>query len=65
MGIPFLFELKTFSDWFITYTSLPLGDWLRFQQIYAKIFIAKCDVEEIKNKSTGQSVKTVTKFFLG
>ena len=41
LAAPFIVELKVVSDWTFTRTSLDLFQWLKFENIYADLFIAK------------------------
>ena len=44
-AIPFFFEIKTFMDWTFTDTSLDLFQWLKFEDIYGTLFVAKIDAD--------------------
>lgn len=41
MMTPFLFELRALMDWMCTDSSLPLFEWLKMEDIFAKIFELK------------------------
>ena len=41
LNIPFLLELKTFTDWSFTRTGLDVFQWFKFENIYGDLFIAK------------------------
>ncbi|WOL18856.1 piezo-type mechanosensitive ion channel [Canna indica] len=43
--IPFLYELRCLLDWSCTYTSLTMYDWLKLEDIYASLFLVKCDAD--------------------
>lgn len=64
-GIPFFFELCTFIDWTITTTTLSLFEWIKFEDIHAKLYIAKCDAIEFQEKTIGEITSKVSKLFLG
>jgi len=42
LAIPFIMELKIVSDWTFTKTALDLFQWIKFESVYADLFIAKC-----------------------
>lgn len=42
-AIPFLFEFKVFSDWTFTKTSLRIFDWIRLEEIFGRLYVAKCN----------------------
>ena len=64
-AVPFLFELKTILDWTVTRTALSLFQWIKFEDIYAKLYAAKCTSIDFQNRLYGEKVKFVVKFFLG
>ena len=64
-AIPFLFELSTFIDWTVSSTALNLPEWIKFEDIHAKLYLAKCDSIDFAEKKTGDTVPKVIKFFLG
>lgn len=41
MLTPFLFELRALMDWIWTDSSMPLFEWLKMEDIFAKIFELK------------------------
>lgn len=43
--MPFLVELRAVMDWVWTDTTLSLSDWMCVEDIYANIFIIKCNRE--------------------
>ncbi|CAG9318296.1 PIEZO2_5 [Blepharisma stoltei] len=64
-GLPFLFELRTLIDWTFTTTSLSLFQWFKFEDIYARLYINKCDEEDQKKRKPGQKISKVEKTFMG
>jgi hypothetical protein len=64
-ALPFILELKTFIDWTVTSTSMGLSDWIRFEDIHTKLFIAKCNSIEFKNKIVGEKIRKLEKIFVG
>ena len=65
-AIPFLFEIKTFFDWTSTETALDLFQWLKFEEIYAVLYIAKCSWDlRWKTKFLGDKIPKVKKLSLG
>jgi len=43
-AIPFVYEIRTFLDWAITPTTLTLYQWLKFEDIYAELFLVQCRI---------------------
>lgn len=41
MWVPFLYELRTLMDWIWTDTSMNLGDWIKMEDIFVRIFKLK------------------------
>lgn len=41
LAVPFLLELKIFTDWSFTKTGLDVFQWIKFENIYGDLFIAK------------------------
>lgn len=61
-ALPFLYELRCVLDWSCTTTSLTMYDWLKLEDIYASLFLVKCDA--VLNRAThkqGDKQTTVTK----
>lgn len=42
LAAPFIVELKIVSDWTFTRTALDLFQWIKFENIYGDLFLAKC-----------------------
>ena len=63
--IPFLFEFKTFMDWYFTETALSLVQWIKMEEINGKLFGAKCSSIKFKQRRHGNRVKWWIKFFMG
>ncbi|KAG0426142.1 hypothetical protein HPB47_026730, partial [Ixodes persulcatus] len=42
MLIPFLYELRSLMDWIWTDTSMNLSNWLKMEDIFANVFLLKC-----------------------
>lgn len=64
-AVPFLFELKNFLDWTITTTSLSLYQWIKLEEIHARLFICKSASQSFKRKKHGRSISILKKIFLG
>jgi len=41
LAVPFLLELKIFTDWTFTRTGLDVFQWIKFETIYGDLFVAK------------------------
>ncbi|XP_070797869.1 piezo-type mechanosensitive ion channel component 2-like [Pituophis catenifer annectens] len=65
--IPFLVELKAAVDWVWTDSTLSLSSWNSLENIYAKIFIIKCQRECEKKypQPPGQKKKPIMKYRMG
>jgi len=55
-AIPFAYEIRTFLDWAITPSTLSIYEWLKFEDIYAELFLVKCRlvVEKAEARPFGQ-----------
>ncbi|XAR58511.1 hypothetical protein NMG60_11013938 [Bertholletia excelsa] len=65
-ALPFLYELRCVLDWSCTTTSLTMYDWLKLEDIYASLYLVKCDA--ILNRAThkqGEKQTKMTKFCNG
>ncbi|XP_063154930.1 piezo-type mechanosensitive ion channel component 2-like [Candoia aspera] len=65
--VPFLTELKAAIDWVWTDTTLSLSSWICLEDIYANIFILKCQRECEKKypQPPGQKKKPILKYGMG
>ncbi|XP_020101782.1 piezo-type mechanosensitive ion channel homolog isoform X3 [Ananas comosus] len=65
-ALPFLYELRCVLDWSCTTTSLTMYDWLKLEDIYASLFLVKCDAVLNRAKhQPGQKQSKMTKFCSG
>ena len=64
LQFPFLYELRTLTDWLWTDTSLTFYEWLKMEDIFASIFQRKCTQDfEIKySKKRGTQTETYVKY---
>jgi hypothetical protein len=44
MAAPFAFEMRALLDWVTTPTSLDLPMWMRVDEVYARLFLVKCNM---------------------
>ncbi|CAG9533094.1 unnamed protein product [Cercopithifilaria johnstoni] len=67
MAIPFLFELRTATDWTWADTSMPLFDFFNMENFYAIIYNLKCARTYEKNFPTPRGVAkgAVIKYLMG
>lgn len=63
--LPFLFELRTLSDWCFTSTSLTIFQWFKLDDLYGRLFLRKIVHEKMKNRVPGTPNKWSVKFFMG
>ena len=52
-------------DWTFTPTSLDLFQWFKFDDIYSKFHLSKCDKLYLENRKVGSLVKRFFKIFMG
>uniref|UniRef100_K3XDQ2 Uncharacterized protein n=1 Tax=Setaria italica TaxID=4555 RepID=K3XDQ2_SETIT len=65
-ALPFLYELRCVLDWSCTTTSLTMYDWLKLEDIYASLFLVKCDaILNRANHRQGEKQTKLTKFCSG
>ena len=65
LAIPFILELKIISDWTFTKTSLDLFQWIKFEGVFADLFIAKCTNKEYIAHPLGEPMAFLQKLLLG
>jgi hypothetical protein len=53
---PFLFEFKVFSDWFVSRTTMRLFDWIKFEDLFGRLFVAKCNSLFLQGKRMGSKI---------
>ncbi|XP_030552431.1 piezo-type mechanosensitive ion channel homolog isoform X1 [Rhodamnia argentea] len=58
-ALPFLYELRCVLDWSCTTTSLTMYDWLKLEDIYASLYLVKCDavLNRAKHKQGAKQTK--------
>ena len=64
-AVPFLFEFKIFSDWTFTKTSLRLFDWIKFEEIFGHLYVAKCNSLFLRGKQLGSKIEWWKKLLMG
>ena len=64
-AVPFLLELKIFSDWSFTRTSLDVFQWIKFDSIYGDLFVAKCINKGYVAHKLGDPISKFIKFLVG
>lgn len=64
-AVPFLFEFKVFSDWTVTHTSLRLFDWIKFEEIFGRLFVAKGNALFMSTKQLGSKIEWWKKLLMG
>ena len=62
---PFFIEIRTLLDWIFTGTSLNLYQWLKFEDIYAQLFINKCVQKSLDEKPLGDPIEKCEKCYMG
>lgn len=65
LAAPFIVELKIVSDWTFTRTALDLFQWIKFENIYADLFIAKCTNKGYLEHPLGESMPGWKKMSFG
>jgi len=64
-AVPFLLELKVFTDWSFTRTGLDVFQWIKFEVIYGDLFIARCINKGYISHPLGQQIPKWMKFLIG
>ena len=64
-AIPFLLELKIFTDWSFTRTGLDVFQWIKFENIYGDLFVAKCINKGYVRHKIGDQIPKWMKFLVG
>lgn len=64
-GIPFLFEIRTLVDWVFTLTTLDLFQWLKFENLYAQLYINQCNSRFYQARVRGSAIGTGSKMSMG
>ncbi|XP_051118716.1 piezo-type mechanosensitive ion channel homolog isoform X3 [Andrographis paniculata] len=65
-ALPFLYELRCVLDWSCTTTSLTMYDWLKLEDIYASLYLVKCDYVLYRARhKQGEKQPKMTKFCNG
>jgi len=64
-GIPFLFEIRTLVDWVFTLTTLDLFQWLKFENLYAQLYINQCNSKGYLARVRGSPIGTGSKLSMG
>lgn len=65
MLTPFLYELRTLTDWVFTDTSLNISEWLNVESIFTRIFMIKCNRNTTENIPRGMKEKKYKKYLVG
>ncbi|XP_022685819.1 piezo-type mechanosensitive ion channel component 2-like isoform X3 [Varroa jacobsoni] len=67
MMVPFLYELRSLMDWIWTDTSMVLVNWLKMEDIFASIFMLKCQrrAEEEYPTPRGAKRSSLIKYGMG
>jgi hypothetical protein len=65
-ALPFLYEIRCVLDWSCTATSLTMYDWLKLEDIYASLYLVKCDITLSREKhQLGEKQSKARKFCSG
>jgi hypothetical protein len=65
LAAPFVLELKIVSDWTFTRTALDLFQWIKFENIYSDLFIAKCTNKGYLAHPLGEPIPLWSKALIG
>ena len=64
-GIPFLFEIRTLVDWVFTPTALDISQWIKFENLYAQLYINKCNSMNYQQRVRGSPIGSVQRLGMG
>ena len=65
LAIPFLWELRTITDWTFTKTALDLFQWFKFEDIYSTLYITKVTTKSYRAHQLGKKRQFVYKILQG
>ena len=65
LAIPFLWELRTITDWTFTKTALDLFQWFKFEDIYNTLFITKVTTKSYRAHKLGAPRALIFKVIQG
>jgi PAS domain S-box-containing protein len=65
LSLPFIFELRTVITWMCIDTALDIKDTFVFEDIYSKIFLRKCDLDEDQEGYRGEKKSMKEKVIKG
>eukprot|EP00475_Leptophrys_vorax_P030845 TRINITY_DN46534_c0_g1_i2.p1 TRINITY_DN46534_c0_g1~~TRINITY_DN46534_c0_g1_i2.p1 ORF type:complete len:718 (-),score=154.18 TRINITY_DN46534_c0_g1_i2:1661-3814(-) len=65
LSIPFIFELRTVLSWMCMDTSLDFKETFVFEDIYSKVFLIKCDLDEDQEGYRGEKKDVKGKLITG
>ena len=65
LQLPFLFELRTLTDWAFTKTALDFWQWLKFEDLYARMYITKVNQSYYIDRTIGEPIDKCYKFWIG
>jgi hypothetical protein len=54
-----------FSDWTFTKTSLRIFDWIRLEEIFGRLYVAKCNSLFMSGKRLGSKIEWWKKLLMG
>jgi hypothetical protein len=64
-AVPFLFELKNFIDWTFTTTAFDIFKWLKYEEIFALLYINKCFAKSYMGIRVGSKSPLYMKIGIG
>lgn len=65
LAIPFLWELRTITDWTFTRTALDLFQWFKFEDIYNILFVTKVETKQYRAHKLGRPRVLLQKITMG